>query len=180
MSITRAVSRKACAWGPGSRRVSLDSVGASKHPRIFDATREWVADIAAELGYRPNPELNKAMAIMGCRINSEGVIGCIHTTERDQWGGLETVLFDSAQNQAKEFGYILEPFWISDLELNPAKLNRTLGSRGIEGLLVPSIHPAAFERGLRTLPMDWEKFSGVEIADTLMEPSLNSIRFSNA
>ena len=156
------------------------SLALKKHPRISDETRERVERVAKKLGYRPNPELSKLMATMKREpIGKQGTLAFIRSGTSLEWEPMERYFYDEVSTSAESYGYRVEPFWIYDPRENPKRINATLWNRGIDGLIIPMIHPDRYNKGVRTLPIEWEKFSVVEIADTLQEPKLSGIRHNH-
>jgi len=171
----KPVSLREIAERAGVTRTTV-SLALRKHPRISIKTRDRIKVIADDLGYCPNPELTKVMALMGRKAYSEGVIGFIRSGSDKEWDTLEKIEFSAATKHAKKYGYRVEPFSIFDTQLTPAKVNLAMWSQGIEGVIIPMIHPVSFDQGVRTLPVDWDKFCVVEIADTITEQNLTGVR----
>lgn len=156
------------------------SLALRKHPRIPEKTRARIAEIAERLGYRPNPELSKVMATMKqAPSESSGTLAFIRSGLSNEWENLEKFFFEQISTSAKAYGYQVEPYWLYDPRERPERINKTMWSRGIDGLIIPMIHPDRYNQGVRTLPIEWEKFCVVEIADTLQEPKINVVRHNH-
>lgn len=178
---------------PRAHRISLQDIAAEanvskatvslalkKHPRISTETRERIEQIAKKLGYRPDPELSKLMATMKREPSGEqGTLAFIRSGTSLDWEAMERYFYEEVSTGAKSYGYRVEPYWIYDPRESPKRINATLWNRGIDGLIIPMIHPDRYNQGVRTLPIEWEKFSIVEIADTLQEPKLSGIRHNH-
>lgn len=156
------------------------SLALKNHPRISDATKKRIQALAKQLGYRPNPELSKLMsATKTGPLENQGVLGFIRSGPTKDWYLVEKILFSELSRAAQSHGYTLEPFWLTDPQSSPERINRIMWTRGIEGLIIPMIHPELFHQGARTLPVDWQKFCVVEVSDTLNEPPISGVRHNH-
>lgn len=138
--------------GVSKNTVSL----ALRHdPQIPEETRARIERIAARLGYVKNPvvahlmtELRKAhparfrqtLALLNANLDREAFTR--HPTI--------PVYVEGCRRRAEALGYRLDEFWLHDPELDAARLNQILRSRGICGAVVVGLMrtnelPAAFE-----------------------------------
>ena len=147
--------------------------------RIADRTRKKVHAAAAKLGYTPNPRIGQLMAETArTRHGAPQEVLAYVTSEptRDGWRKFDGNSFELARQRASEHGFLLEPWWIADPSISSAHLNRILWSRGIKGIVIPNIsHQLFIEQG-GTLPIEWHRFTVVEIGGALMNPVINQIR----
>ncbi|MGE9291132.1 MAG: LacI family DNA-binding transcriptional regulator [Puniceicoccales bacterium] len=155
------------------------SLALRDHPKIPLGTREKIRKVAEELGYRPDPERSKLMASIRSPQGGGATIGFIRSGPTREWDPIEKIFYDEIREEADRNGYQLEPFWIFDPTTTPERVNATMWNRGIEGIVIPMIHPVRYRQKVRTLPIQWDKFCAVEIADTLHEPKLNGIRHNH-
>lgn len=156
------------------------SLALKKHPRISTATRERIVQVATRLGYRPDPELSKLMAAMKRQPSGDhGTLAFIRSGTTLDWEPMEAFFYEEVSKGAESYGYRVQPYWIFEPRETPKRVNSTMWNRGIDGLVIPMIHPDRFNLGIRTLPIEWEKFSVVEIADTVREPRLSGIRHNH-
>lgn len=157
------------------------SLALRENGRIPLATRDRVVEAARRLGYKPNPALSRVMAETArTQHTAGGATLAFLTTEptgQDFVGDQES--FGAVAQRAADFGYSIERFWISDPDLSPARFNRMLWARGIEGLIIPNLSHELYARGQRTLPIEWEKFSVVEISDSMLKPVINRVRHNH-
>lgn len=154
------------------------SLAMKESPRLAQATKERIREIAKEQGYRPNPRLSRILTeTVTSRYDKRGgLIYLIITRYTRQSWNPKNPWFLAMSNRCHELGYTLEPFWIFEPGLTPARANKIMYSRGVDGLI---IHPPAYS--LRsgeslTLPIDWEKFCVVEIDDVITDPVLHHVR----
>ena len=156
------------------------SLALRKHPRIPPATQERIEKIAKKLGYCPDPEIAKLMAALKKKPSGEqGTLAFIRSGMTRAWEPMEKFFFEEVSIGARSYGYRVDPYWIYDPSENPKRINNTMWNRGIDGVIIPMIHPDRYNEGVRTLPVDWEKFSAVEIADTVQEPRLSGVRHNH-
>ncbi len=157
------------------------SLALREDGRIPAATRKRVRDAAKLLGYQPNANLSRIMAETArTRRGDRGSTLSFLTTEpmgKDCPGDDST--FAAASERAAEYGHRLERFWISDPKISPAHFNRILWTRGVEGIIIPNLSHQLYQKGVRTLPIEWEKFCVVQISDSMLEPVINQVRHNH-
>lgn len=151
------------------------SLALRDYPRLALATRRKVQETARKMGYRPNPLVT---ALMRSRRSGKSVkhvvlayVTC-HPT-RYGWRPPETVqpdFFPGAVARAKELGYKLEHFWLTEPGMTPQRFSDILTSRGINGLLIGRL-PA----GVHQMSLDWSRFCSVAMGLTLETPILHHV-----
>ena len=158
-------------------RVHRSTVALSlrDHPRIPARTRQRIKAIANNLGYRCNPLVS---ALMRSRRSGGGlsheVIGYVtnHATRsgRRSQHHERPDYFPGAQLRAREFGYELEPFWLADPGMTPARIRDILITRGVHGLIIGRMPP-----GQASLDLPWDNFSAVSLGLMSQSPSLHHV-----
>lgn len=142
-------------------------------PRISPETRQRVLAAAKALDYRPNPHLDRMMALV--RAHKQGraqaVIGVIR--ERSPQDELLHPAYQYVSNadilrRAERYGYQTEEFWLGENGLTPKRLSNVLHARGIEGILVS---PQSARLACREL--DYSRFAAATFGYGLREPSLH-------
>ena len=153
------------------------SLALRDHPSIPQSTCECIKAAAKRLNYRPNPLIAKLLAeTVRTRYSKRGgTIAYLDTQPLwEGWQDHRPPGFGAASQRAAEYGFNLDYFPLHDTAISPKKLNRMLWTRGVAGLLIP-----ALDRSLRTgectLPIEWDRFSCVEIDDTMITPVLNRV-----
>lgn len=141
--------------------------------RIAEKTRRRVVQIAARLGYRPDPEVTKLMQHLRQqrqRRFQSVLVGL--TSHRDfRSESYFRQLVSGAANQAGLRGYSFEVWRIPDSPAERSALPRMLVNRGIEGvLLLPQPAPL----GLADL-LPWERFSIVSTTPTVTAPLVHRV-----
>lgn len=148
------------------------SMALRNHPRIPAATRTRVQAIATRLGWKPNPLLAEVMTAIRAgqppadRVTLAWITG---HPRRDGWQREPFFrrCFDGAQTRAAAAGYHLEHFWLGDADRNAQRLGDILMARGITGLVVSPLPKP------ESIPLQWDKFSSVSVAYTLLGPRLH-------
>lgn len=151
-------------------------------PAVSEASRKKILAAAKELEYVPNPKLARLMSEMAhsrSHANSLGELAYI-TTEDSEWGWKQyhhqLSCYEGAKAEAKFYGYNLLPVWALSRRFSRGRLTELLWSRGVDGIIVQPLGRAMIGR---TLDIDWEKFSSVQIGATLSVPKLNLVRHNH-
>jgi LacI family transcriptional regulator len=160
-----------------------DKIGVSKaavsmalrnSPRISPKRREEIQNIAAEMGYAPDPFLSGLAKYRATKDapQAQGVIAWINHWDKPQQlrGYHEFDLYwRGARQVAKRLGYRLDEFlWPTD---GSAKLvEQTLRKRGVLGLLIPP-HLPDVDWG----DFDWSKFSLLRFGLSVRCPDSNLV-----
>ena len=123
--------------GVSPSTVSLALRGSQKIP---EATRQRVARIAAEIGYRPNAKVTELMSHVRLSRTGEitGSLGLISFYgEARPWESAPALrqVYESMTVHAEEYGYRLEPMWLRAPDLTIRRVCGILDARGIEGLI---------------------------------------------
>ena len=122
------------------------SLALSSHPRISEATRRKIEEVAAALGYAPNAELAQVMKVTQKRHPAKPVIALLtNQPEPSPW---ETHVYlkrfyDSVTERASELGYRIEEFWMKEPGMTARRLSQILHARGTAGLIIPPAFAAA-------------------------------------
>ena len=157
------------------------SLALREDGRIPAATRKRIFETARRLGYKPNPDLSRVMAETAHTQHRKrgATLAFLSTEPNGEFFSCHKEFFQAVTQRAAEYGYGVEPFWISDPSLTPARANGILWARGIRGVIIPSLSHDLYARGQRTLPLEWKKFCVVEIADTMIAPVINRVRHNH-
>lgn len=150
-------------------------------PRIAVATRDRVLRIAAELGYRPDPEINKLMRHLRAvrRPRFQSVICGLSTRAPGAGEPYFRDVVHGARQRAELRGYGFMQLQITENRAAWAGLQRVLRARGVQGvLMLPLREPLDFT-GL----LDWREFSVVAATSSVLAPAVNRVtpnHFANA
>jgi len=150
------------------------SVGAvskafNNHPSVPSGTRARVLQMAAEVGYSPNPELSRFMQVVAQsrNKNNKPTVGVLFPWGHEQdptdddgdptlkqiWHGLKT--------SAEVMGYQLDPFWLGNSKMTTKRLMSILSARGLNALILFNC-PGAYDK----VDIDLTKLSCVAIGRT--------------
>ena len=177
MKASRLISLQTIAQRAGVSRMAV-SLALRNRPGVSNATRRRVVAVARKMGYVPDPELGKLMARMRQKITSE-VRSCLAfcipgaLEEGRIISPTEKKYLEGARHRAGEYGYRLEEFPMNQRETPVARLTSILWSRGIEGLIFAPLQQRLSGDSTRRIEMDIEKFSAVEISETIESPDLD-------
>lgn len=134
---------------------------------VAPATRERVLQAAESLGYRRNPIVSTLMSAIRCRHVAayRGKLAWLHAGASPRsmytmpW---QRPLFQGVCDRAEQTGYLLDVVWLNGLELKAGQLTKLLLARGVQGLIIPALHPALAD-------LDWSRF--VAAATTVLPQS---------
>ena len=148
---SRGVSQRDLAKMLGVSHVTV-SMALRNNPRVSESVRKQVNELAAKLGYRPDPMLS---ALANYRLNKPE--NTIHSElawinawpQPDQLYSYKEFLWycEGASKAAARLGYRLEEFRLGT-DLTPMRLHEILAARGIRGILLPP----------SPVPVDWDGF----------------------
>ncbi|WP_158277628.1 LacI family DNA-binding transcriptional regulator [Opitutus sp. ER46] len=142
--------------------VSTVSYALRNHPSIPPATCQRIQALAAELGYRPDPQISALMAHIGRGrpVQSAGRIALVWvhggrdlTRAEPFFAGMR----EGASARAGLRGYHLEEFWPAEDRLSGARLSGILRTRGISSV----IFSPGIEGVSANLQLAWEHFACV-------------------
>jgi len=80
---------------------------------------------------------------------------------------------EGAHARAKEYGYHIEEFWINETGMTLSRLSNIIWSRGIEGVVIAPLQSKLSEKAPRSIRLDYNLFSAVEISETVEWPDLD-------
>ncbi len=138
------------------------------HSRVVLSERKRIQKIATKLGYRPDPEVAKLMSHLRRRDKAQLVasIAAVTSIPEEMNPPQLRKAYDSARLRAEALGYRLELFRVTEPERFNRPLERTLLSRGIEGvLLLQMVNPVAMDGFL-----SWDKFSASAASPSVLGP----------
>jgi len=119
-------------------------------PRISEAVRKRVREIAERLGYRPDPQVSKLLTYMRSMQEKhfQSLLGFILPMEPYDNDYMRELL-RGAHARASALGYVADNFPTGLDKKEVQSLNRVLRARGVEGILfMPRIAPEPAPVGL--------------------------------
>lgn len=137
---SRKDSLSAVALAAGVSAMTVSRV-LRNSPHVAVQTRERVRRAAAKLGYRPNPEVARLMAVIrGTKgRRSRAVIGVIRddiSNDELHDRAYQYVSIADIRARAEQHGYHAEEFFLGRDGVTPGRLGGILRARGIEGIIV--------------------------------------------
>jgi LacI family transcriptional regulator len=162
------IARKA---GVSQSTVSLALRGS---PKISESTRLRIQDLAASMGYCPNPLVTALMQSRKGRSSHKGLLTIAFISFEDLSNTLkeEKIYRDFEEGAAEEVakhGFQIQKFKVSK-ELSVSRINQILLARGIRGVMISSL-PEQQD----ALQLSWEEFSSIAIGPTLRRPQLHRV-----
>lgn len=138
------------------------------HWTVSAETQRRVAEVAARMGYRVNPQMAAFMQARrtGRSMRTDATVALVYggpkkPAEGDNYFGL---CVRGIRALAEERGYALDMIrWNAERDASAEKLARVLEQRGIRGLLLMP----ADDVSRWTLPLDWTRFFGVALDHSL-------------
>jgi LacI family transcriptional regulator len=146
------------------------------HSSIPPPTRARIHELAAQMGYRPNPLVSALMTYQRATQASRPTDLTLAIVMNFSRGGsdwehyLSEDLLASAAVRAQQLGYRVEEFWRRDLKLTGERLSSILYARSIPGVIIAPLSAAHGH-----LRMEWSKFAAVAIGNSLLRPLLHRV-----
>lgn len=160
----------AAAAGVSAMTVSL---ALRNNPRIPAETRERVQRFAAELGYRPDPEVSKLMHHLRTRRKPgyQATLAVFTTLPEGGDTPYFKEMLTGVRQRAEELGYNCSLFRLENVAEPQPALQRILRSRGIEGLLLmPLTTPSDISK-----LVNWSEFSVVSATHAVLAPEFHRV-----
>lgn len=137
------------------------SLALRDHPTLPESTRLRIKRIAAEIGYRPDPNIGRMLSYIRGRRESRSTpsVAYLHAMQTDSNFGPSRSrqrMLEGARARCEALGFRIDEFWLNQDGLTPARMCSILQTRGVEGILVPPF-PATLER----FDFDWRPFSAI-------------------
>jgi LacI family transcriptional regulator len=161
--------------GVGRTTVSL---ALRNHPKISQATRARIKELAGAMGYRPNPLVAAHMAqIRALRPKAMGqclAFVCNRSLAEARVDKKTPLMkyYVGAKARADELGFALEFFNLRDPQMSDRRLSGILRARGIGGVIIAPLSESGVDGGLG---LEWGAFACAVIEHTLAEPRLHTV-----
>lgn len=145
---------------------------------VSEATRKKVLKVAAELGYEPDPEVARLLSHIRAKktVDTKSCLGLLTSGATSQDWKLYTTerkYVEGARARAMEYGYHIEEFWMNEPGMTLSRLGNIIWSRGIEGVIIAPLQGKLSGKVARSIRLDFNLFSAVEISETVEWPDLN-------
>ena len=156
--------------------VTTVSLAMRNHPRIPEATKTRIRQLAEKLGYVPDPMMRALISYRAqnrARRNPPTLPKL--TNRKTRWGWKKITahpdFYAGAESKAKQLGFKLDHFWLGEPGLTHERLNSIFRARGITGLIIAS-HGFALGDALK---LDWSRYSAVKIDYYPHQPLLHNV-----
>jgi len=157
------------------------SLSLRNHPSIPEKTRARIREAAAQLGYRPDPVVGKLMQQLrlGGRRRTSCSLCLLVSRLPGSSPAYQDLIAEGARRAANGLGFAFDIMPLDEALEHPARLRRTLYTRGIEGLILgPQFPPADL-----TPLLHWSRFSVVSTSHSVLGPAVHRVvpnQFANA
>lgn len=152
--------------------LSTVSLALRNDPRLPEETRTKIRAIAQKMGYAPNPLVSLLMSRVRRRnAGYRGTLGYLHTVPSNTpklGGHVHRNFVGGARKRATALGYNLDELFLTDDNMSPRRIVRTLQARSIAGLVIEHT-PTPLCPG-RKLPFDVTPFAVATLCVPLAEP----------
>jgi LacI family transcriptional regulator len=168
------VTLKAIAQRAGVSQATV-SYALRRHPKIPEATRDRITQVATSLGYRVNPRIASLMAHIRAahaQANREQLAFVwVHTTRTEaRKDPFLRAVFAGALERTNQIGFALEEFWTTAPGMTDRRLERILRARGIVGVV---LSPVTTAEARVTLDWDWSHFAPAVIGNVTWSPEMH-------
>jgi LacI family transcriptional regulator len=139
-------------------------------PKVAPATRQRILEAAKTTGYRPDPQMARLMSLV--RDRKQQKIRATIAVVRDQMPDphYRFVALEAIKSRATQYGYATEEFFLGSRGITPARLQKILSTRGIEGIIAS---PSPKARHL--LEFDFRPYASVTFGYGLRELNLHRV-----
>lgn len=153
---------------------STVSLGLRDDPRINVQTRLRIKNAARELDYSVNPVISAWVSSRrsGRDVQSHLPLAylSIHPPHASRKVPFNHSTFLGVELEGMKLGYSVTNFDFLDFAKNPARLDKILRTRGVQGIV---IGPSVYESTISGL--DWERYSIVNIGYSLQSPVVHRV-----
>ncbi|HSI84648.1 MAG: LacI family DNA-binding transcriptional regulator [Candidatus Methylacidiphilales bacterium] len=171
MEPTRTVRQLAALAGYSRTTVSL---ALRNHPRIPEATRRHIVQLAEEHGYTPDPLVSKLMTQLRTSRSTRTTDRLVYLTwwqTEEGWreSSNDLAYYEGARERTERIGYEFEHIWAKAPKLTAARLSKILYTRAIRGVIIaPCIRPMSH------VSLDWKYFAAATIGVSVVKPDLHA------
>jgi DNA-binding LacI/PurR family transcriptional regulator len=172
-SPARRVGLRAVAEAAGVSLMTV-SLALRNSPRVAPKTRRHIAEVAAKLGYRPDPEISRLMSRLRPARSAEGVVLAmidLLPQRQERLHPYDAGVRQGIERRARQLGYSVSLFALHDYGGRLSQLLRVVRCRGITGvLLLPSTPPVALDPAV-----NWDGLSVVAVTTSVSSPQFHQV-----
>lgn len=150
------------------------SLALRNHPSISATLRARLRRLADARGYQPDPTIAKLMHHLRAKRHKRVQASLCTITDvrrRNDVPYYWTEIMRGVRGRAESLGFLLEEFSLADYRDSPARLERTLRNRGVEGVL---FMPLTRAQDLEHL-LDWSNFAAVAASYSVLAPRFHRV-----
>lgn len=149
------------------------SLALRHHSRIPESTAARIREVAATMGYAPNPLISALISQIRANrpLKAPPVIGFVSSfPQRRRWWvtKVNREYYEGAQARAKELGFGFELFELATVEMNGQRLSQVMLYRNVCGLLLGPVPKPGMDLGLA-----WDRFPSVAFGYSMPEPPIH-------
>ncbi len=148
---------------------STVSLALRNDPRLSDATRQRIQELAVEMGYTPNAAMKALCAYRESNRPHPVRSGLAYLTDQPiANGGFGEMVYRVAREQAARLGYNLLYFNLNEPGLTLDRLRSIWWSRGLKGVLTGTLETPGI-----TLDDKWDQWIVVAFGYSIERPNFN-------
>ena len=168
----RRLGMRAVAQAAGVSLMTV-SLALRNSPRVLLETRMRVQQVAAELGYRPDPEISRLMQrLRPTRAGSGAVLAMIDLhAEKINLQAYDLRVRDGIEGRARQLGYSVSLFALRDYGGRLPRLLGVVRCRGISGILLLPATPTVALDPTAT----WDGLSVVAVTTSVISPQFHQV-----
>jgi LacI family transcriptional regulator len=142
-------------------------------PKLRPETIARIRQVAAELGYVPNPLVSVLMSHIRTTTPPEQTTTLAYVTafaSEHGWRKHQAAWqhFEGAARRSAELGFRLDPIWARERDMTGRRLSSILYHRNIHGVIV-----APIPRSRGHLTLEWHRFACACLGYSMWKPSLH-------
>jgi DNA-binding LacI/PurR family transcriptional regulator len=168
----RALTIRTIAKAAGVSPMTV-SLALRDHPSAALATRIHVKRIANKLGYRPDPTISRLMTHLRTQRTHrlQAAMCCLSTFADLATQPYVHAIFQGAKQRAEQLGYSLDLLLVGGNSATPARTERILRARGVQGLVLLPMAASGEFHGV----LHWEQFSIVSSTLSVTAPAFHRV-----
>ena len=148
--------------------------------KVASETREAVLAAAKELGYVPDPQVTRLMQHLKS-YKSQPITETIAflwpdaTRHEVATNPYLKLMAAGAERRARELGFSIEHFWLTDSGMTQRRVDKIIAARGIEGVIVGLLaHHAHLE-----IELSWDRLCTVMLCEGHLAPPFHKVQHSH-
>lgn len=148
------------------------SLALRDHPKISEATRTRIREVATRLGYRPNPMVATLMTHIRSSRPTQYQANLAFVTWHKVFsqGWIHNDIYQGVLKRSEALGFLVDTFCLEDYQEHRGRLEKVLRSRNIQGVIIsPMPETGSLE------DLGWEEWSSAAIGYSLLNPRITRV-----